>query len=218
MSPAASAYDLVVLGAGAGGMTAAIVAARCGLSTLLLEKSSHVGGTTAISGGMVWVPNNHLIEEQGLSDTPQAARAYLAATVPEAGAGLEAYLAAAPEAIRWLAAHTAVQFKPVVRYPDYFPEAPGATLGGRVLEPVPFDATALGDAFGWLRPPLPEFTLLGGMMVARADIAHFRRFGRSIASTLRVARLLLRHAYERLRHPRGTSLVLGNALAARLLL
>ena len=220
MSPAASDYDLIVLGAGAAGMTAAVVAAQHGLATLLLEKSAFVGGTTAVSGGMVWVPNNHLMQERGLSDTPDAARAYLAATVPDAAArpGLEAYLAAAPEAIRWLTAHTAVQFQPVVRYPDYYPDTPGATLGGRVLEPVPFDAASLGDAFAWLRPPLPEFTLLGGMMVARPDIVHFRRFGRSISSTLRVGRLLLRHARERLRHPRGTSLVLGNALAGRLLL
>lgn len=220
MSVVDESFDLVVLGAGAGGLTAATVAARHGLATLLVEKSSLVGGTTAVSGGMIWVPDNHLMRHAGFADSREAARSYLAATVSEATAraGLESYLDAAPEAIRWLCEHTEVELQPVVRYPDYYPDLPGATLGGRVLEPVPFDASRLGEAFSWLRPPLPEFTILGGMMVARADIAHFRRFATSPASAARVVRLVLRHLRERLSHPRGTSLVLGNALVGRLLL
>ena len=216
----AESYDLVVLGAGAGGLTAATVAALHGLSTLLLEKSGYVGGTTAISGGMVWVPNNHLMREAGISDSLDAARTYLAATVREetARAKLEAYLDAAPRAIRFLCERTEVQLQPVLRYPDYYPELPGATLGGRVLEAVPFAGARLGEAFAWLRPPLPEFTILGGMMVARADIPHFRRCATSWTSAVRVARLIIRHLRERLSHPRGTSLVLGNALVGRLML
>jgi len=216
----AESFDLVVLGAGAGGLTAATVAALHGLSTLLLEKSGYVGGTTAISGGMVWVPNNHLMREAGISDSLDAARTYLAATVREetARAKLEAYLDAAPRAIRFLCERTEVQLQPVLRYPDYYPELPGATLGGRVLEAVPFAGARLGEAFAWLRPPLPEFTILGGMMVARADIPHFRRCATSWTSAVRVARLIIRHLRERLSHPRGTSLVLGNALVGRLML
>lgn len=215
----AETFDLVVLGAGAAGLTAALVAARAGLDVLVVEKSAYVGGTTAISGGMIWVPDNHLMKAIGITDSREAARTYLEATVPGgfADGRLERYLNAAPEAIRYLCDQTEVKLQPVARYPDYYPDIPGSTIGGRVLEPVPFDGARLGNAFRWLRPPLPEFTILGGMMVARSDIPHFRRFAHSPASALQVMRLVARHVIERLTNPRGTSLVLGNALAGRLL-
>jgi succinate dehydrogenase/fumarate reductase flavoprotein subunit len=101
-------------------------------------------------------------------------------------------------------------------YPDYYPDRPGATAGGRVLEPVTFDGARLGANFRRLRPPLPEFTLFGGMMVNRLDIPHLRKFGRSLRSTLRSMRLVSEYALQRLSAPRGTTLHLGNALAARL--
>ena len=213
-------YDLIVLGAGAGGMTAATVAALEGLRVLLIEKSEYVGGTTAISGGMIWVPQNHLMARAGLPDSRSAAEAYLAATVPEdsARAALATYLDTAPDAIRYLCEKTEVRLTPVTCYPDYYPDLEGATLGGRVLEPEPFDGRMLGPDFRCLRPPLQAFTILGGMMVARNDIPHFRNVTASPASFLRVARLVVRHAIERLTHARGTSLVLGNALAGRLFL
>lgn len=218
---AAAEVDVVVLGAGAGGMTAAAVAAAEGLSVLLLEKTGQVGGTTALSGGMVWLPANAKMAEAGIPDTPDQARLYLRHTVPgEAGAAArEAFLANAGRMLAFLEARTAVRLRPVVPYPDYYPDLPGATPGGRVLEPLPFDARELGADFALLRPPLPEFMLFGGMMVARPDIVHFRHLGRSWRSTARVARLVAAYAWQRLGgHPRGTTLVLGNALAARLLL
>lgn len=213
MSP--QVYDVVVVGAGAAGMTAAAVAAAEKLRVLLVESTPLVGGTSAVSGGMVWVPANHKLG----TDTIEAAREYLTHTVPgSAGAAArEAYLARADEALRYLEAHTSVRLSPVMVYPDYYPEFPGATPGGRVMEPVPFDGAALGARFPLLRPPLPEFTLFGGMMISRADIPHLRRVYRAPRSAARVARLLLRHARERLGASRGTTLYLGNALAARLL-
>jgi len=211
--------DVIVLGAGAGGLTAACASAARGLRVLLLEKSAWIGGTAAISGGMVWIPGNSKLAGAGLADSDAAARAYLGATL-SAGtrpALVDAFLREGPAAIDWLEARTALRLKPVVRYPDYYPSLPGATPGGRVLEPVGYDARALGADLALLRPPLPEFTLFGGMMVARADLPHFRAVTRSPRSMARVARLLMRHARERLSAPRGTSLVLGNALVARLL-
>lgn len=212
-------HDVIVIGAGAGGMTAACVAAAEGLATQLIEKTDRVGGTTSVSGGMVWVPANVKMRAAGLTDSLEQARLYLAHTVP---GGFnhelrEAFLVRAPEAIEYLEARTAVVLKPVTFYPDYYPELPGATLGGRVLEPVPFDARELGRHFGLLRPPLPEFTMFGGMMVDRADIPHFRKAWRSLPSALRVARIVARHARDRFSFERGAHLVLGNALAARLL-
>jgi succinate dehydrogenase/fumarate reductase flavoprotein subunit len=168
---------------------------------------------------MVWVPANAKMRAAGLSDSLEQARLYLSHTVPGDfnREVREAFLARAPEAIEYLEARTAVALKPVMFYPDYYPDLPGATLGGRVLEPVPFDARELGRDFNLLRPPLPEFTLFGGMMVDRADIPHFRKAWSSPASALRVARVLARHARDRLSFERGAHLVLGNALVARLL-
>jgi succinate dehydrogenase/fumarate reductase flavoprotein subunit len=128
----------------------------------------------------------------------------------------EAFLSRGPEAIAYLEANTEVRLQPVRVYPDYYPDRAGATAGGRVLEPVVFDGARLGIEFGRLRPPLPEFTLFGGMMVNRSDIPHLRKVGRSLRSTLRSMRLIAEYALQRLRAPRGTTLHLGNALAARL--
>jgi hypothetical protein len=157
--------------------------------------------------------------EAGLPDSLEAARTYLRQTVPAADDDrpLEAFLSRGAEAIRYLEANTSVQLRPVKVYPDYYPDLPGATAGGRVLEPLPFDARSLGEQFALLRPPLPEFTLFGGMMISRSDIAHLRRAARSPASAWHVLKLMARYAIERLRAPRGTTLHLGNALAGRLL-
>jgi succinate dehydrogenase/fumarate reductase flavoprotein subunit len=214
----ATTYDVIVAGAGAGGMTAAAVAASQGLKVLLVEKTEYIGGTTAWSGGMVWIPANHQMQSAGLSDDLSGAEAYLDCTVPEAhGADLrKTFLARGAEAIDYLEAHTEVRLAPVKVYPDYYPELPGATAGGRVLEPVVFDGLKLGDKFKRLRPPLPEFTLFGGMMVNRLDIPHLRRAGRSLRSTLRSLRLVSRYVLQRMRASRGTTLHLGNALVARL--
>jgi succinate dehydrogenase/fumarate reductase flavoprotein subunit len=218
MMSVSDAYDVVVIGAGAGGMTAAAVAAAEGLSVLLIEKTEFVGGTTAWSGGMVWIPVNAKIRQAGMDDSLSDAADYLASTVPEIeNADLrDTFLSRGPEAVEYLEANTEVRLQPVKMYPDYYPDRPGATAGGRVLEPVTFDGARLGANFKRLRPPLPEFTVFGGMMVNRLDIPHLRTFGRSFRSTLRSIRLVSEYALQRLRAPRGTTLHLGNALAARL--
>src|SRR5438270_5860079 len=102
--PIAEEYDAIVLGAGAAGMTAAAVAAAEGLQVLLIEKSAQLGGTTAVSGGMVWIPANAKMAEAGIADTVEQARLYLRHCVP--GSGNEhlrsAFLASADQAIAYL--------------------------------------------------------------------------------------------------------------------
>jgi succinate dehydrogenase/fumarate reductase flavoprotein subunit len=215
----ADEYDAIVLGAGAGGMTAAAVAAAEGLRVLLIEKSAQVGGTTATSGGMVWIPANEKMVNAGIADTLEQAKLYLHHSVPGSfNENLRStFLANADSAVGYLEGKTSVRLEPVANYPDYYPELPGATQGGRVLEPVAFDGRKLGKNFRLLRPPLPEFMLFGGMMVDRADIPHFRNAGRSFRSAARIARLIARYGWQLLVADRGTSLYLGNALAARLL-
>lgn len=197
-------------------MTAALAASVLGLDVLLVEKTSLIGGNTARSAGSLWVPNSR--HSPPGTDSFEQALAYLRATVgnrlsePQA----RAFLAAAPAMVEFLETHTDVAFRAYPYHPDYIATAEGATLSGRVLEALPFDGRALGRSFGRLRPPLPELTLLGGMMVDRTDFNHLLNVFGSAASLRHVARLLLRQARDRLGYPRGTRLVAGNALAGRL--
>ena len=211
--------DAIVVGAGAGGLAAACVAAAEGLKTLLVEKSALVGGTTAISGGMVWIPANPNMATAGIDDSVANARRYLDQCAPSTRdpSAREAFLARGPEAIAYLEARTLLRLRPVQSYPDYYPDLPGATLGGRVLEPVDFDARTLGREFALLRWPLREFMLFNGMMVARPDLPHLRNALRSPRSALRALRLVGEYAWQRMSAARGTHLVLGNALVGRLL-
>jgi succinate dehydrogenase/fumarate reductase flavoprotein subunit len=208
--------DLLVLGSGAAGMTAALTAAVLGLDVQLVEKTEVVGGTSARSAGSVWVPNSR--HSPRGSDSPENAWRYLRAVL---GNGLDetkvrAFLAAAPEMVAFLEDNTAVALRAYAHHPDYRATLEGATLSGRVLEPVPFDASVLGSDFTKVRPPLPEFTLLGGMMVDRTDIGHLLNARQSLASLRHDVGLVVRYAMDRLRFARGTRLVMGNALVARL--
>ena len=216
MSDVPPEVDLLVLGAGAGGMTAALTAAVLGLRVLLIEKTELVGGTSARSAGSVWAPNSR--HSPPGEDSIEKALTYLQQAV---GNRLDtdratAFVHAAPEMVDFLEDNTAVRFRAYPYHPDYLATLEGATLRGRVLEPVPFDAAVLGPRFRDLRPPLPEFMLFGGMMVDRADIGHLMGATRKISSFQHAIRLLTRYGTDRLRHHRGARLVMGNALVGRL--
>ncbi len=212
------AYDWVVLGAGVGGLTAALVGSLLGLRTLLIEKTGAVGGTSARSSGTVWIADNPQQRRLGIHDDAQAASQYLDALVGgKADRRLrQAYLTAGTEMVRFLEQRTDVRFQAYPSAPDYRQEFPGAALGGRPLEPLPFDGRLLGAHFARLAWPLPELMLFGGMMVTRGEIARLLKIGKSADALLLGARLVARYAWDRLRYPRGTRLVLGNALVARL--
>jgi succinate dehydrogenase/fumarate reductase flavoprotein subunit len=208
--------DLLVLGSGAAGMTAALTASVLGLDVLLAEKTEVVGGTSARSAGSLWVPNSR--HSPPGRDSPDNALRYLRAVLGNRfdETRVRAFLGAAPEMVAFLEDNTAVAFRAYAHHPDYRATLEGATLSGRVLEPVPFDASVLGSDFAKLRPPLPEFMLLGGMMVDRTDIGHLLDATRSLASLRHSLGLLARYGGDRLRFRRGARLVMGNALAGRL--
>lgn len=216
----AEEVDLLVIGAGAAGMTAALVAALEGLQVLLCEKTSMVGGTTATSAGTVWVPGSSQSAAAGVPDSAAEAARYLASIIGARGGDEQraAFLEAGPRALDDLERRSEVRFMAAKAHPDYLGNHPGAAFGGRALGPEPFDGRLLGtEDFERVRPPRPEFMVIGGMMVARADIAPLLKPFASFANLAQVARLLARHARDRLRHRRGTRLVMGNALVARLL-
>jgi hypothetical protein len=212
-------YDVVVVGAGGAGLAAALFAALDGAQVLVVERTGHVGGTTAWSAGTTWVPGTHHGPKVNPTDTLADAARYLDNAVGERSnpALRQAFLAAGPDAVARLETHTEVKFRPYPKHPDYISDLGGSTLCGRALEPLPFDGRLLGRLFGLVRPPIPEFTVLGGMMVDRTDINHLLGMGQSWASLKHAVRIVLRHARDRLGHPRGTRLVMGNALVARLL-
>ena len=212
-------YDVVVLGAGAAGMTAAFVAASEGARVLLLERTSHVGGTTSRSAGTLWVPGNFSMAGKEAREDLDAARRYLDGLVGDrSDARLrEQFLRHGPAMLRYLQQRGSVRFNPCPRHADYHPELEGARRGGRPVEAAVFDGRRLGSRFALLRPPLPEFMVFGGMMVSKADIDVLLNAGGTLANAMHAASLLLRHGRDRLRHPRGTRLTMGNALCAGLL-
>lgn len=214
------AFDVVVVGSGGAGLTCATIAARQGLKVLVVEKSEWFGGTTALSGGGIWVPGSSMATEAGLVEAPGAASRYVQEVVgPTLRADLlEAFLDAAPRMADELHTHTAVRFAVQRGFADWHPKAEGCSPEGRLLVPLAYDGRELGAHFALLRPPLREFNAPGGMMIGLADMAHATRWTRSFASMRHMARLGGRYAVDRLqRYPRGTRLTMGNALAARLL-
>ena len=210
--------DLLVIGAGAAGMTAALVGALEGLKTILCEKSDVVGGTTATSAGTVWIPGSRQSSAAGVPDSVEQARTYLAAILGEDADDekLGAYLATGPSVLDYLEQRTSVAFIPPPIHPDYH-ALPGAAVGGRALGAVPFDGRKLGQDFARVRPPRREFLVLGGMMVGKNDIPALLHPFRSWGNFTNAARLLARQARDRISHRRGTRLIMGNALVARLL-
>ena len=209
--------DVLVFGAGMGGMTAALVASLEGLDVLLCEKTTQVGGTTSTSAGTVWIPGSSQAKRDGVPDKIDDARRFLDAEIgPRALAVREAYLAAGPEALDYLEARSDVRFTAPPMHPDYHSNQPGRALAGRALSTLPFDGRLLGKDFDRVRPPIAPFMVLGGMMVGKLDIPVLLKPFASLANFKAAAKLLLRHATDRLRHKRGTRLVMGNALVARL--
>jgi glycine/D-amino acid oxidase-like deaminating enzyme len=214
---AAGEVDVLVVGAGAAGMTAALVSSLEGLDVLLCEKFDRVGGTTATSAGTIWVPGSRQSREAGFTDEIVDAERYLDAVI---GAARDrrraAYFETGPQVVDYLDRRSEVKFASYARHPDYLANRPGFTIGGRALAPLPFDGRLLGADFELVRPPIGEFMALGGMMIGRDDIEPLTRPFRSLAALRAATALLWRHATDRLRYRRGTRLLMGNALAARL--
>ena len=209
--------DVLVVGAGAAGMTAALVCALESLDVLLCEKSDQVGGTTATSAGTIWVPGTRQAREAGMSDTIEDTARYLDSIIGPADDGRRAtYLRCGKDVVAYLERNSEVKFSIYARHPDYLSNRPGSTLAGRALAPLPFDGRLLGEDFRLLRAPIGEFRALGGMMIGRDDIEPLSRPFGSMAAFRKAMSLVWRQFTDRLRFPRGTRLLMGNALAARL--
>lgn len=212
-------FDVIVVGSGAGGMTAALCAAGEGLSAVVLEKASVYGGTTAVSGGGIWIPCNDDIAVNGGQDSYEEALRYMqlltAGEVPQPR--IEAYLQNAPKMVRHLAARFGVRFRSVPLYPDYYPDKPGGKDGHRSMEPVEFKANKLGEEFSRQRPPFKGTQLLGRISMNQVEAHVLFTKGKGWVGL--ILRMLLGYWFDliwRFKSKRDRRLTLGQALVAQL--
>jgi len=214
MTTEPAVFEVVVVGSGAAGMTAALAAAHHGLDVVVIEKTGRFGGSTARSGGGVWIPGNEVLRRAGVADTPEQASAYLAHVVDGCvpAARQRALLEHGPAMLGFVRAHTPVDFAWVPGYADYYPEAPGGLAKGRSIEPVPLNARVLGPELTHLNPPyLP---VPDGVTITQRDYRWLSLGPRHPRAMLAAARVAGRMARARVLRQRALSL--GQALAAGL--
>lgn len=210
--------DFLIIGSGGGGMTAAVAAADRGARVLMVEKAPVYGGTTALSGGVIWVPDNHLMKNSGFYDSYEYALRYLEQVVPPEvdRERLGAFVRHAPRMLRYLEEKADVRFEAATQYMDYYPELDGGKSGGRSLDPVPFSRRKLGGLYRDQRvPPFTPMRL--GFSVTAAE-AH-RMLDFDWKSWLLIARRVLLYWLDvpsRLRGLPDNRLTLGQALVGRL--
>ncbi|WP_034997918.1 FAD-dependent oxidoreductase [Beijerinckia mobilis] len=211
--------DVLVVGSGAGGLAAAVAAAARGLEVIVVEKEPLYGGTTAWSGGWLWIPGNPHAGCAGIIEEPASPRAYLRHILGDRydPARIEAFLETGPVMLDFFEREAGVHFLPGSAVPDFHGDVPEAALGWRSVVAAPFDGRRLGSLIARLRTPIPETTLAGMAIASGADLRHFFHAARSFQSFLHVARRLVRHGFDLLRYGRSMQLVNGNALVAALL-
>jgi len=213
------AVDLLIVGSGAGAMTAALCAHDRGARTLLIEKTHLYGGSSAMSGGSLWIPNNHLMAAAAVSDSPEEALTYLKAitrgTVPEDK--LRRYVDNAPRMLRYMTDYSCLRMQSMLTYTDYYPEVAGGKPGGRSVEPEHFDARLLGEEFARMREPAFQELVMGRVSMTATEAHHL--LARHPGWGKLTARIMSRYWLDiggRLKSKRDRCLSLGNALIGML--
>ncbi|UGT41731.1 3-oxosteroid 1-dehydrogenase [Nocardia yamanashiensis] len=208
-------FDVVVVGSGAAGMTAALTAAYRGLSVTLIEKSHLFGGSTARSGGGIWVPNNPVLQAAGVPDSQTMARTYLKAVVGDRvpDAKQQAFLEHGPEMFRYIGARSKYwEFAYDRGYSDYHPEYPGGLAQGRSIEPKPIDGRLLGGDLHKINKP--TMSAPAGIAITVKDFHDLNMIARTWAGKKTAIKVGAKTALNMLKG--ALPLSLGKALAARL--
>ncbi len=208
--------DVLVIGSGAAGMTAAITARKAGLEVLLVEKAPVYGGTTATSGATLWIPLNDHDAALGAQDSAQDVRTYLKEVLgthyDEARIG--AFLENASEMVRFLESETEVKFEGTLR-PEYYAQLPGASFG-RSIQTAEFDVRSLGPHYRELKRMLPQTLFLGIAVGNSLEMRKYFTATRSLGSFLFMAGRILRQGVDVLRFGRSAQLPRGAGLIGRL--
>ncbi|MFB4303879.1 FAD-binding protein [Actinomadura sp. NTSP31] len=162
-------HDVVVIGSGGGGLTAAYTAGSAGLRTVVLEKSEYFGGMTAYSGACLWLPGNHIAGKTEEGDTPERALEYVRVLVGDSAPEemQRAYVTNAARVVEFLTQNPALRFHHGP-FPDYY-DAPGRVPGGRGIFPAPLAGAELGDLAGNLRGPMAKHRFGREMDLSRLD-------------------------------------------------
>jgi len=176
--------DVVIVGSGGGGMVAALTAAEAGASALVLEKQQRIGGSTAMSGGIVWIPNNPIMRTEGVPDSYEDAMVHFETVVGDVGPASSperrhAFLTAGPEMITFLE-RLGLRFLYCRGYSDYYSSAKGGHDVGRGIEPVPFDGRILGEWLEKLQPGLAKSLGLAVMTNEARSLSHYNRSVRAL--------------------------------------
>jgi glycine/D-amino acid oxidase-like deaminating enzyme len=208
--------DLLVVGSGGAGLTAALTAAASGLDTLVVEKAGYVGGTTTLSGGAIWAPNAPALVAAGQAAAPEDVVTYLRAVTSGEVADdrLQAFVDATPEMMALLERSPHVSFEWCSGYPDYYPHYPHGSAVGRSVEATPLDRRTLGDRSPLLREP--ALRTPRGMWMRAVDLHDLVALRRSLRGKRMMARMLWRAATSWL--TRRQVVTRGEALVGRLLL
>lgn len=213
--------DLLVIGSGAGGLSAAVTAAHHGLRVIVVEKAGVCGGATSWSGGWAWTPGNPLAKADGVDEDPEQFRTYLHHVLGERydPEKIDAFLAAAPEMVEFFHQRTSLQFVPGAAIKDVYGWLPGAGTGHRSVGPKPFDARAMSPELRRImRRQLYETSFLGMGIMAGPDLSRFLSASRGHPrGLLHAARRVGTHLLDLAVHRRGMQLVNGTALTGRLL-
>lgn len=207
--------DLLVIGSGAGGMTAALAGAERGLDTLVVEKSGVYGGSTALSGGALWIPNSPILVREGRADDPGDVRKYLESIVGDSvpAERLDAYIEQGPAMMRFFEQNCPhLRFSWCEDYSDYHPENVGGRPKGRTVEPLPFDMNLLG-ADGDLQRP-NSLAMPGGLYMTSTEFRHLNMVFRTWAGRRTALGVGWRSVVAMLRRRRMETL--GQALVGRL--
>lgn len=210
--------DVIVIGSGAAGLSCAITARKRGLDVVVLEKEPVFGGTTALSGGVLWIPMNHHGLKQNPKDRADLVHTYM---IEEVGnfydeAAVQSFIENGPKMVDFFERETEMKFVPTL-YPDYHPNVPGGADIGRSILAQPYDIRGLGKDMARLKLPLKTITFMGMMFnSSNADLKHFFRATKSLTSFWYVAKRLVNHIKELILYQRAVQVTSGNALAARL--
>ncbi|MDN5582811.1 MAG: FAD-dependent oxidoreductase [Corynebacterium sp.] len=215
--------DVIIVGSGAGGLSAAVTAAHHGLKVTVVEKADVLGGATTWSGGWAWTPGSSFARRDGVHEDAEEFRTYLRAVLGERYRGdvaenIDAFLDAAPDMVDFFHDNTRLQFTPGSAIKDIYGDLPGAGTGHRSVGPAPFNARRIRpEVRAKLRHQLYETSFLGMGIMAGPDLRKFLSASRGdVSGWFHAARRVLVHAWDMVVHRRNMQMVNGAALVGRL--